>query len=119
VRRIGYISGSFDIPPMHDRMAGYREALQAAGLQFESELVRIGNFHVLDGYNATMQLLSLHGRTTGQGDRRAGGQSAARPARRKQGRAAAQAGAQGTPDDPQFLPPAGAPLGAIAQSASA
>ncbi|RUU29274.1 LacI family DNA-binding transcriptional regulator [Mesorhizobium sp. M6A.T.Ce.TU.016.01.1.1] len=61
-RRIGYISGSFDISPMHDRMTGYREALQAAGLPVENELIRFGNFHEVDGYNATMQLLSLHDR---------------------------------------------------------
>ncbi|MDX8525462.1 LacI family DNA-binding transcriptional regulator [Mesorhizobium sp. MSK_1335] len=63
-RRIGYITGTSDISPMHGRMTGYREALQAAGLPFESELVRHGNFHEVDGYNASMQLLSLHDRPT-------------------------------------------------------
>jgi len=61
-RRIGYITGTSDISPMHDRMTGYREALQAAGLPVAEELVRSGNFHEIDGYNATMQLLSLHDR---------------------------------------------------------
>jgi LacI family transcriptional regulator len=61
-RRIGYISGSFDISPMHERMAGYREAMQASGLPAEEELIRFANFHETDGYNATMQLLSLHER---------------------------------------------------------
>lgn len=63
-RRIGYISGSFDISPMHGRKAGYRQALAAAGVPFEDELVRHGNFHEIDGYNATMQLLSLRERPT-------------------------------------------------------
>ncbi|TPJ74301.1 LacI family DNA-binding transcriptional regulator [Mesorhizobium sp. B2-7-1] len=61
-RRIGYITGTSDISPMHDRMIGYREALQAAGLPMAEELIRSGNFHEIDGYNATMQLLSLHDR---------------------------------------------------------
>jgi LacI family transcriptional regulator len=61
-RRIGYISGSFAISPMSERIAGYREALQAAGIQPEDELVRLANFHELDGYKAAMQLLSLHDR---------------------------------------------------------
>ncbi|ESY87583.1 LacI family transcriptional regulator [Mesorhizobium australicum] len=61
-RRIGYITGTSDISPMHDRMTGYCEALQAAGLPVAEELVRSGNFHEIDGYNATMQLLSLHDR---------------------------------------------------------
>jgi LacI family transcriptional regulator len=47
---------------MHDRMTGYSEALRAAGLPVAEELVRSGNFHEIDGYNATMQLLSLHNR---------------------------------------------------------
>jgi LacI family transcriptional regulator len=63
-RRIGYISGSFDISPMHERMAGYREALQIASLPFDQELVRFADLHEADGYNATMQLLSLHERPT-------------------------------------------------------
>ena len=58
-RRIGYISGSFAISPMPDRFAGYREALQAAGIAFEDQLVQLANFHEADGYNAAMQLLSL------------------------------------------------------------
>lgn len=62
--RIGYISGSFDISPMHERMTGYREALRAAGLPFDTELVRFADLHEADGYNATMQLLSLHERPT-------------------------------------------------------
>lgn len=63
-RRIGYISGSFDISPIHDRLMGYRQALAAAGLPVEDELIRFANFHEADGYNATMQLLSLHDRPT-------------------------------------------------------
>lgn len=61
-RRIGYISGSFDISPMHGRMTGYRSALESAGLTVEEELIRFADLHETDGYNATMQLLSLHDR---------------------------------------------------------
>jgi LacI family transcriptional regulator len=45
-------------------MAGYREALQIASLPFDQELVRFADLHEADGYNATMQLLSLHQRPT-------------------------------------------------------
>jgi LacI family transcriptional regulator len=61
-RRIGYISGSFDTSPIHDRLAGYRQALQAAGIPVDEDLIRFANFHEADGYNATMQLFSLHER---------------------------------------------------------
>ncbi|MBN9236626.1 MULTISPECIES: LacI family DNA-binding transcriptional regulator [Phyllobacteriaceae] len=63
-KRIGYITGSFDISPMRDRMAGYRAALLAAGLTFDQSLVRSGDLHEADGYTAAMQLLSLHERPT-------------------------------------------------------
>ncbi|WP_315926911.1 LacI family DNA-binding transcriptional regulator [Mesorhizobium sp. SP-1A] len=61
-RRIGYISGPFGISPMQERMAGYGDALREAGLAVDESLVRFGNFHEADGYNATMQLLSRHDR---------------------------------------------------------
>jgi LacI family transcriptional regulator len=63
-RRIGYITGAFNITPMRDRMTGYHEALLRGGLDFDQSLVRSGDLHEADGYTAAMQLLSLHDRPT-------------------------------------------------------
>ena len=58
-RRIGYISGSLDTSPIHDRRLGYDQALRAAGLPVSEDLVRTGDFREAGGYKAAMQLLSL------------------------------------------------------------
>jgi LacI family transcriptional regulator len=62
--RIGYISGSLDTSTGRDRLAGYHGALDAAGIAFEDELVRFGNFREADAYKAAMQLLTLPARPT-------------------------------------------------------
>lgn len=41
-RRIGYLNVTEDIPAASGRLAGYRRALEEAGIGFESELVRHG-----------------------------------------------------------------------------
>ena len=43
-RRIGYVSGSLDTSTGRDRLAGYRAALEAAGVAFDENLVRLGQF---------------------------------------------------------------------------
>ena len=57
-RRIGCITNA---PPEYtagaDRLAGYRDALQAAGIPFEERLVRFGNFVPESGYQAAHSLL--------------------------------------------------------------
>lgn len=63
-RRIGFISGNSAISTMVERGDGYREALAAAGLPFEDDLIRLGDFHEGDGYRAAMQLLTLPNRPT-------------------------------------------------------
>lgn len=63
-RRIGYISGSVDVSPMVGRLAGYEQALAAAGLSLSEDLIRTGSFREADGYKAAMQLLSLPDRPT-------------------------------------------------------
>lgn len=63
-RRIGYISGIVDISTIHDRGEGYRQALQAAGLPLDPELMQLGDFHEGDGYRAAMRLLMLPDRPT-------------------------------------------------------
>ncbi len=61
-RRIGYISGAPHTSTGRDRLAGYREALAAAGVPFAAELVEAGNFREADGYRAAMKLLSQRDR---------------------------------------------------------
>ncbi|CAN7644093.1 LacI family DNA-binding transcriptional regulator [Rhizobium sp. LjRoot254] len=56
-RRIGYISGSLDTSTGTGRLAGYRVALEKAGLPVRDELIRIGNFRERDAYTAAMELL--------------------------------------------------------------
>ncbi len=58
-RRIGYIAGGTDISTMQERWTGYRAALKEAGIRFDSNLVRLGDFHERDGYTAAMQLMTL------------------------------------------------------------
>ncbi len=58
-RRIGYISGPAGASTSRDRLAGYKEALAAAGIAFSHELVREGNFREADGYRAAMQMLTI------------------------------------------------------------
>ncbi len=59
-RRIALITNA---PPVYsasaDRLAGYRQALEAAGLRFQSELVRYGNFTPHSGLQAMEELLEL------------------------------------------------------------
>ncbi|GLS34176.1 LacI family transcriptional regulator [Mesorhizobium albiziae] len=63
-RRVGYISGPLDTSTGRDRLAGYRGALEAAGIAFEDQLVRFGNFREAEAYKAAMQLLTLSERPT-------------------------------------------------------
>lgn len=63
-RRIGYISGSLDTSTGRERLAGYRSALDAAGLTPAENLVRLGNFREADAYKGARQLLMLPDRPT-------------------------------------------------------
>jgi len=58
-RRIGMISGPEDLLCSIARVDGYRSALERAGLRFDPELVRAGDFHVEGGRRAAEQLLGL------------------------------------------------------------
>jgi DNA-binding LacI/PurR family transcriptional regulator len=42
-----------------DRVAGYRAALEAAGISIDPELIRPGDFHLQSGYTQTSALLAL------------------------------------------------------------
>ena len=55
-RRIGTIAGPQDMAPGSDRLAGYRDALAAAGQGIDDERVAVGDF-TLDGGRAAMAAL--------------------------------------------------------------
>ena len=56
-RRIAYISGPSHNDEARERLAGYRDALEAAGIQFEATLVEIGQFSMPSGRQAMQQIL--------------------------------------------------------------
>jgi LacI family transcriptional regulator len=58
-RRIAIISGDSALPCSRDRIAGYRAALEDAGVSFERALIRPGNFVQETGYEQTLALLDL------------------------------------------------------------
>lgn len=58
-RRIAMIVGDPTHPSSRERSAGYREALGAAKIDFESDLVRQGNYDFATGYAAAADLLDL------------------------------------------------------------
>lgn len=63
-RRIGFITGALDTDCSHERLSGYKAALDAAGLAVDAALVREGNFQRQPGYRCACELLSLHERPT-------------------------------------------------------
>jgi LacI family transcriptional regulator len=59
-RRIGIITGEPKLLTTLDRLHGVRQALSAAGMSLDEELVRQRNYRDPDGgYSAAMELLSL------------------------------------------------------------
>lgn len=58
-RRIAMISGPDDMICSLARIDGYRSALERAGISFDRELLRAGNFHVEGGRQRTDELLAL------------------------------------------------------------
>ncbi|WP_407569432.1 LacI family DNA-binding transcriptional regulator [Deinococcus altitudinis] len=57
-RRIGMIVGNLDISTARERLQGYREALEHAGLPYDERLVLPGNHREPDGRLAALRLLS-------------------------------------------------------------
>lgn len=62
--RIGVISGLKDNPHAMERLAGYREALEEAGIGFERDLVAEGDFTMWSGLNAAFQFCNMKERPT-------------------------------------------------------
>lgn len=58
-RRIGCITGPSDLTPSADRVTGYRQALQEAGISPDPSLIVKGDFQYRSGYQAAYRLLSL------------------------------------------------------------
>jgi LacI family transcriptional regulator len=56
-RRIGFITNVDDIPATSGRMAGYREALRVAGVEFDPDLVVADESETWGGYAAACRLL--------------------------------------------------------------
>lgn len=61
-RRIGVISGLKANPHTRDRLAGYRQSLEAAGIEFEQDLVAEGNFTMQSGLNAAKRFCGMENR---------------------------------------------------------
>ncbi len=58
-RRIAIIAGPASLRCSLDRIAGYRAALEAAGIPIDPELIRPGDFRLQSGYAQTSALLAL------------------------------------------------------------
>lgn len=58
-RRIGYISGSKQWVYCYDRLQGYRQGLEVAGIPFDPTLVQQGNITQQDGSLALERLLAV------------------------------------------------------------
>ena len=57
--RIGCISGPQEITERSGRLDGYMQAISEAGLPFDPEIFRYGNFHPDSGYEAMLHLLQV------------------------------------------------------------
>ena len=62
--RIGMISGSERLTTGRERVEGYRLALEAAGVSFDSSLVGFGDFQERSGYDLAKRLLARAERPT-------------------------------------------------------
>jgi len=56
-RRIAFVAGPSHNDEARDRLAGYRDALEAAGIAFDGALVEAGQFSMPTGRRAMMQIL--------------------------------------------------------------
>lgn len=63
-RRIGFLAGRPDLESARQRERGYREALTAAGISIDSELIRVGDYELVTSEEPARQLLTLADRPT-------------------------------------------------------
>jgi len=58
-QHVGTVAGPGDMCAGQDRLAGYRRAVEAAGLPYEHNLVSVGDFTPTGGYDAARRLLTV------------------------------------------------------------
>lgn len=58
--RIGHIGGPLHLTSGRERLQGYREAMESAGLPVDPDWIRIGNHRYESGYENTLELLDSH-----------------------------------------------------------
>jgi DNA-binding LacI/PurR family transcriptional regulator len=63
-RRLAFVGGLPGLPPWRDRVAGYRDALDAARIPFDASLIVDGHFRRADGATAVETLLAFPERPT-------------------------------------------------------
>lgn len=63
-RRIGHISGRMELVSSNQRLQGYKDGLDTAGIPIDDELIITGDYQRNSGYYATQKLLSLPDRPT-------------------------------------------------------
>jgi LacI family transcriptional regulator len=63
-RRIGFLAGRRDLESARQREQGYREALAAAGLPVDADLIRVGDYELEISAEPARQLLTLADRPT-------------------------------------------------------
>lgn len=63
-RQIGYVFGLAESRAAHDRLAGYRDALEEAGIGYDTTLIRYGNDHFESGREGAHSLLEMAKRPT-------------------------------------------------------
>jgi LacI family transcriptional regulator len=63
-KTIGFITGIMAIHSARERLAGYKAALQEAGLKIDERLIVEGDFHPTGGYKAAQRLLEQTPRPT-------------------------------------------------------
>src|SRR5215216_3632232 len=62
--RIACIAGPSSITPSAERMTGYRNALEQAGLSYDERLILRGDYHAQSGMDSTHSILKLEPRPT-------------------------------------------------------
>jgi LacI family transcriptional regulator len=63
-RRIGFLAGRPDLESARQREQGYRQALEAAGLSVDPELIRVGGYELELSEEPARELLSVADRPT-------------------------------------------------------
>jgi LacI family transcriptional regulator len=63
-RRIGHITGRMELVSANQRLQGYKDGLEAAGIPYDETLVKIGDYVEDTAFQCAQMLLSLQGRPT-------------------------------------------------------